>query len=58
MLLLSVLKICIAFTAFGVTAYYLISGMANNDKIKLRKAAVIFFSAFILLLLISALDFF
>jgi len=52
-----IIKALIVLVSLPLVLVNLVLGLTKNDKLKLKRAGVIFFSAFVILLLMSAAEF-
>ncbi|HEY2583878.1 MAG TPA: hypothetical protein VGI43_18860 [Mucilaginibacter sp.] len=52
-----ILKAIIAVTGFGFTLAYFVPGLANPDKKKLKRSGLIFISTWLLLMVITIIEF-
>jgi hypothetical protein len=57
MIYFSLLQFLIAFVGLGLTLFYVINGIVNKERNKIIKGVIYFFSTWLLLLLITVLEF-
>jgi hypothetical protein len=56
-MIITVLKYLIGLFGLGITLAYFIPGLLNKEKAKLKKAGLIFVSTWLLLIIISIIEF-
>jgi hypothetical protein len=55
--ILTVLKVLICLTGFGFSAFYFFPGIKRGDKGKMKKAGLAFLSTWLLIIIITAIEF-
>jgi len=56
LIILTIFKIIVCLAGFSVTVYYLMPGL-KGDKLKLKRAGLMFLCTWILIIFISAIEF-
>jgi hypothetical protein len=55
--MLTVFKVLVCLTGFGFCAFYFFPGIKGKDKTKMKKAGLIFLSTWLMIIIITVIEF-